>query len=154
MKEDILRLKVICTNLPGIRFEDHLPESKVKEPVYLGIQCGKDVIDQVPADRRQVTFHAEFRIGKKSDGTPNFLGPYAQGRPKDRFFYLSWGVQREPGEFQMFRRLKIRLGHIGWTPIRRSVKTGQPIVVRLRLTDDKGGPLCATPRAKHIRWEL
>ncbi len=153
MEEDVLRLRVICTDLPGIRFEDHLPGARIKEPVYLGIQCGKDVINQVPADHCQVTFHAEFRVGKKPDGTPNFLGPYAQGRPKDRFFYLSWGVQREPGAFQMFRRLKIRLGHIGWTQIRRSVKTRQPVVVRLRLTDDKGGPLCGTPRARHIRWE-
>ena len=31
---------------------------------------------------------------------------------------------------------------------------GQPLVVRLRLTDDRGGPLCATPPAANIDWEL
>lgn len=155
MEEDILQLKVVCTDLPGIRFEDTaVPEYKIKEPVYLGIQRGKEAIDQVPADRRQVTFRADFRVGKKPDGSPNFLGPYAQGGPKDRFFYLSWGVKRESGAFEMFRRLKIRLGQIGWAPIRRAMKSGKPLVVRLKLTDDAGGPLCGTPREKHIRWEL
>lgn len=29
----------------------------------------------------------------------------------------------------------------------------EPIVVELKLTDDKGIPLCATPSDKHITWE-
>ena len=44
-----LKLKVICTELPGTRFEDpygHDPE--VKEPVYLGIQCGKRLLIRFP----------------------------------------------------------------------------------------------------------
>ena len=82
-----LKLKVICTELPGTRFEDpHAHKPKIKEPVYLGIQRGKEVIEQVSADRREVVFYPEFRVGEKPDGAPNFLGPYAQGRPADRFF--------------------------------------------------------------------
>ncbi len=149
-----LKLKVVCTQLPGTRFEDpysHDPE--IKEPVYLGIQCGKEVVEQVPADRREVVFFPEFRVGEKPDGSPNFLGPYAQGRPADRFFYLSWGVVQNSGDFEMFRRLKIRLGHLDWAQVNRALESGDPIVVRLKLTDDRGGPLCATPCASHITWQ-
>ena len=92
MSEKQLKLKVMCSRLPGLRFEDpNKHEPRVKEPVYLGIQRGTEVIEQAPADRHRVVFHPEFRIGKQPDGSPNFLGPYAQGRPRDRFFYLSWG---------------------------------------------------------------
>ena len=153
MSDKQLKLKVICTELPGTRFEDpHAHKSKIKEPVYLGIQRGKEVIEQVSADRREVVFYPEFRVGEKPDGSPNFLGPYAQGRPADRFFYLSWGVVRDLGDFEMFRRLKIRLGHLDWTQVNRALESGDPIVVKLKLTDDRGGPLCATPRASHITW--
>jgi hypothetical protein len=150
MLEPLLRVKVQCTELPGRRFLD-LRDVR-REPVYLGIQRGEDVVEQVPADKSQATFVAEFRVGKKEDGSPNFLGPFAKGTAEDRFFYLSWGVRSKAGEFAMFRRLKIRLGHLGWKEIRASVARDEPIVVSLRLTDAKGAPLCATPPATHIKW--
>ena len=147
-----LKLKVICSQLPGLRFEDpYKHEPRVKEPVYLGIQRGTEVIEQVPADRCQVVFHPEFRIGTKPDGSPNFLGPYAQGRPRDRFFYLSWGVKRSD-RFNMFRRLKIRLTHLMWPEIEQALELDELIVVRLKLTDDLGGPACGTPDESRITW--
>lgn len=147
-----LKLKVLCSRLPGLRFEDpYKHEPRVKEPVYLGIQHGTEVIEQVPADRQRVVFHPEFRMGKQRDGSPNFLGPYAQGRPKDRFFYLSWGVKR-PDRFDMFRRLKIRLTHLEWPEIEQALESGESIVVRLKLTDDLGGPACGTPDESRIAW--
>ena len=154
MSERQLQLKVMCSQLPGLRFVDpYKHEPRVKEPVYLGIQRGTDVIEQVPADRRRVVFHPEFRIGKRPDGSPNFLGPFGQGRPADRFFYLSWGVKREPEQFAMFRRLKIRVTHLAWPQIDRALDLDEPIVVRLKLTDDDGGPACGTPDDSRIKWE-
>jgi len=116
----------------------------------LGIQRGEEVVERVPADRRQATFVAEFRVGKKADGSPHFLAPFAQGTPADRFFYLSWGIRKRTGEFEMFWRL--RLGHLGWREIRRSVARQEPLNVNLRLTDAGGGPLSATPPETHIKW--
>jgi hypothetical protein len=107
----------------------------------------------VPGDTKTVTFTPEFRVERKKDGTPNFLGPFAQGTADDRFFYLSWGVKDPRGGFDMFRRLKIRLGHLSAARVERACRSGEPITVRLRLTDAKGGPLCATPRPPHIEWE-
>ena len=152
MSDRQLKLKVMCSQLPGLRFEyPHKHEPRVKEPVYLGIQRGTEVIHQVPADRHRVVFYPEFRVQKKPDGSPNFLGPYAQGRPRDRFFYLSWGVKRSD-RFEMFRRLKIHLTHLEWPQIDRALDADEPIVVKLRLTDDRGGPLCGTPDDSRITW--
>lgn len=153
MDDPILQLKVVCTHLPGRRYPG-LPDaySVQKEPVYLGIQKGQEVIEQVSADRRQVTFKPTFRLGKQKDGSPNFLGPYAQGRPADRFFYLSWGIKQKDGGFYMFRRLKIRLAHLTWAQINASIETGEPIVARLRLKDGKGEPLCGGA-GENIRWD-
>lgn len=151
--EPLLQIRVRCTELPGHAFtEAQNPVGPRKEPIYLGIQRGDEVVEMVSADKSEATFIAEFRIGTKADGAPNFLGPYAQGTPQDRFFYLSWLVEKSPGHLQTFRRLKIRLGHLGWQEIRKSVKTESPLEVTLRLTDAKGGPLCATPPSTHIRW--
>ena len=154
MEDRQLELKVMCSELPGLRFEDpYNHEPRVKEPVYLGIQRGTEVIEMVPADRHRVVFRPEFRISKQRDGSPNFLGPFAQGRPADRFFYLSWGMKSEPEPFAMFRRLKIRLTHLEWPQIDRALDLDEPIVVRLKLTDDDGGPLCGTPDVSRIKWE-
>lgn len=144
-----LHVRVIGTHLPGIRH--CADDGQWREPVHVGIQKGRDVIDDVPADREQVTFDAEFDVGKQADGRPNFLGPYSQGDRHDRFFYLSWGIRSGP-HFHMFRRLKIRLGHLTWAEVNAAVASGEPITVHLQLTDKKGGPLCATPPPTHIRW--
>jgi len=149
-----LRVRVVCTDLPGTCFRDPQdPARPVKDPVFLGIQRGKEVIEQVPGDTKTATFTPEFRVERKKDGTPNFLGPFAQGTADDRFFYLSWGVKGQDGRFAMFRRLKIRLGHLSAARVERACRSGEAITVRLRLTDAKGGPLCATPRPPHIEWE-
>ena len=154
MGEISLKIKVVCTKLPGLRFDALREEhAKAKEPVYLGIQRGKKVIHSVPGNRCQVTFGAEFTIGEQADGSPNFLGPYAHGNPADRFFYLALGIRYEFEAFHMFRRLKIRFKHLTWSQVNDSIQSQKPIIVRLKMTDEEGGPLCGEPR-KNIRWEI
>ena len=155
MEQLTLRLAVQCTELPGLLLTTpaEVPPS-TKTPVYLGLQRGQEVIEQVPADRREAWFYPEFRLGKQADGSPNFLGPFAQGTTADRFFYLSWGIKGTDGTFDMFRRLKVRLGHLTWAQITAATSAAQPIQVTLRLTDKKGQPLCATPPPSHLTWHL
>lgn len=155
MAEDKIVIKLICKNLPGIRFEDpHPGQPLVREPVYLGIQVGEEVFETVPANRRQVTFIPSFRIGTRNDGSPNFLGPFAHGTPTERFIYLSWGVRKSEGKFEMFRRAKIHLSHLTWKEIKKSINSKKPITAELSLTDAKGNPLCASVKEPHIRWIL
>lgn len=143
-------LNVICTDLPGLRFEDR---GDVREPVYLGIQKGETVIGQVPGDCHEAIFQPEFHLGRQRDGTPNFLGPYARGTPARRFFFLSWGVRQDDGSFDTFRRLKVWLGDISQAQVDKSRKTGKPITVRLRMTDAHGDPNCGST-TENIRWEV
>ena len=149
MSAAILRVRVVGTDLPGSVFA---VGGERREPVHVGIQRGTEVIDDVRADAPRVTFDAEFQVGAQPDGAVNFLGPYAQGDRHDRFFYLSWGV-KSGARFEMFRRLKIRLGHLSRAKVHAAIKAGKPLVVRLKLTDAKGGPLCATPPPTHISWD-
>jgi hypothetical protein len=108
-----LTIEVVCRNLPGICFED----APGRGPVHLGIQKGNEVIEAVPADRKQVTIRPTFRIARQPDGSPNFLGDFAKGTPQERFFYLSWGVMDKRGRFEMFRRTKIHLNHLTWEQV-------------------------------------
>ena len=141
-----------CTELPGRSFCDPCTLGAAKElSVFVGVQRGRDVIEEVRADARQATFVLDFRVGRKKDGSPNFLGPFAQGPVDDRFFYISWGLGAAPGKTRMFRRLKVRLGHLTWPQLRRAAK-GEPLQVALRLTDAKGTPLCGSAKGAHIAW--
>ena len=139
--------RVVCTELPGIRFADY-------EPVYLGIQEGAEVIEAVPGDRKRVVFKPVFRIGKQANGSPNFLGPFAQGTPRQRFFYLSWGVMHEDQRFEMFRRAKIHLSHLRWDQIQKAISRGTALTVTLKLTGTKGDPVCASVKGDHIEWSV
>jgi hypothetical protein len=146
-KDGELSIEVIGTELPGIRFAEY-------EPVHVGVQKGNNVVDAVPADRKNVEFKLSFRIGVRPDGSPNFLGPFAQGTPNRRFFYLSWGVVKPGSAFAMFRRAKIYLDHIEWKHIRKAIAANKPLRVGIKLTDRKGGPVCASVRDEYLEWEL
>lgn len=142
-----LTIEVVCIELPGIRFANY-------EPVYLGIQEGADVIEAVPGDSKRVVFKPVFRIGKQADGSPNFLGPFAQGTPQQRFFYLSWGVMHHDLRFEMFRRAKIHLSHLRWDDIQKAIFQGTALKVTLKVTGTKGDPVCGSVKGANIEWKL
>ena len=56
--------------------------------------------------------------------------------------------------FEMFRRAKIHLNHLKWRNIKNAISNNVPIKVVLRLTDDKGCPLCASVRNENVNWQL
>ena len=141
-----LTIEVVCHHLPGICFKPpHSSDAETREPVYLGIQKGDEVIEAVPADRKQVTFRPTFRVTEQPDGTPNFLGPFAKGTPQERFFYLSWGAVHE-GHFEVFRRAKIHLNHLTWEQVRPAMSDNRPLKVVIDMTGKKGDPICGSIR--------
>ena len=142
-----IAFEFICQDMPGALFEQW-------SVVRLGIQHGKTVIDDVPGDEEGAVFRFTLRVApNKKTGQPNFLGPYAQGRPEQRFVYLCWGERRED-EWEGFRRAKIHLKHLTWDHIERAHQTQTPIRVAISMTDDKGGPLCASVREEKIAWQI
>ena len=154
MRDDNLTIEVVCRNLPGRCFDDlHYPDEKPREPVYLGIQKGNEVIEAVPGDRKQVVFRPTFRVTKQPDGSPNFLGPFAKGTPQERFFYLSWGVMDKKGGFAMFRRAKIHLNHLTWNEVGEALSSKRPLKVKIDMTGKNGEPVCASIRADRADWQ-
>ena len=135
-----ITILVYCHNLPGIQFEERIA-------VRLGIQKGQEVVDDVPAEGDGVTFTATLRVdGEHETGEPNFLGPYAQGKPKDRFLYLCWG-ERMAERWDPFRRAKVPLTHLDWRRLDQAWNAGEPITLTVALTDKRGGPACGTVEA-------
>ena len=151
--EFAITIRLVCRDLPGIRFVEPKDETDVREPVLLGIQRDDEAIELTPADRRQVTFKPTLRVRWHNDGAPNFLGPFVHGKPRDRFVYLVWACPRDDGTLDRFRRAKVMLRPIGRDAVLRARDEGFTPTATLRLTDDLGGPYCATVRPDHVTWD-
>jgi hypothetical protein len=135
-----------CWNLPGKQFGD-------KDDVRLGIQKGSVVIEDVPGDVTQATYAIPLRVKQNSPtGNPDFTGPFVHGAPGERFIYLCWGERKE-GNWYGFRRAKVHLNHLDWNAVETAWQTGRPIQAFIEMTDEKGGPLCASVKADKIRWQ-
>ena len=136
-----------CIDFPGRSFDG-------KTDIKVGPQKGDEVDDDVFGDAKQADFLFDLRVERNpKTGKPNFLGPYAHGKPDERFLYLCWGV-RNGRHFQVFRKAKIHLSHLDWATVETAARAKQPIEATLKLTDKKGGPLCASVKPEHIEWRL
>lgn len=145
-------IELHCCQFPGLYFPEGSGSGTKPEAIYVGLQRGEQVIDLVRGDAGNATFTASFHVTQQKDGSPNFLGPFAKGTPKERFFYLSWGVQGPLGSFRSFRRAKIPLSSLSWEKVDAAIQNRTPIRADVTLTDAKGGPVCATLKSTHLRW--
>ncbi|MEZ4865541.1 MAG: DUF5990 family protein [Caldilineaceae bacterium] len=142
-----LLIRLRCIELPGCEFDG-------RSNVRLGIQKGKDVIEDVSAAAAEIVFTCLLRVAKNSEtGKPNFLGPYAQGTPQARFIYLCWG-ERMDGAWAGFGRTKIHLQEIPWHSVEASIATGNAIEATIKMTNKKGAPLFASVGKENITWKL
>jgi hypothetical protein len=92
-----------------------------------------------------LTFDLGVRVAPGKGGAPNFLGPYAQGTPADRFVYVNAGTYAGQAETCWSRRAKIKLGGIGWELVEEALGTpGAVLEARIAGTGRDGGPCCAT----------
>ena len=140
-----LKVRIIGNQLPGLRFTE-------REPVYVGIQNKTEVVDPVPGDSKEVVF--EFKIEVVNSKDPDYRGPFIHGKKGERFLYLSWGEVRGKSGFEMFRRAKLHLSVLGSDAVKRAISKGLVLEGVLRLTDEKGGPLCASVRPPKIKWKF
>ena len=142
-----LKIKVICEGLPGeALMSSSLDAADTRQSMYLGIQQGEDMIEAVPVNQGRAVFEPSFRVMPLAQDKTNFLGPFAKGRPTQRFFYLSWAVNGEGGQLMRIGRAKVHLSHLRWSEVEESLRSGTPLCVKLSLTDKKGRPRCGSIR--------
>lgn len=139
-QQRVVKVSIECTDLPDAKWGG-------QSEIWIGIQNGKEVVQQVRLPAASVVFEFELKVGNdESDPVPNFLGPYAQGSKGDRFVYICWGMPYF-GRWSGFRRAKIPLAGLDWASIKSNSVTG-----KLKCTDAKGGPICATVKPDYFAW--
>ena len=81
--------------------------------VYFGLQKGHgsnyETVQTVELMSDDLHFEFNVRVRQGKDGDPNFLGPFVQGPPHERFVYLDIGTCAGQTNTAWSRRLKIPL---------------------------------------------
>jgi hypothetical protein len=118
--------------------------------VDFGIQSGRGAqYETLFVQQRKggdVSFDFSLTVSdERQDGSPNFLGPFAQGPPSDRFVYIDVGTYAGQKDTQWSRRMKVKLDGISWDLVRKAIgKKGLRLLARIPGKGRDGGPNCAT----------
>ena len=132
----------------------------VEEPlpgVALALQHGKDGLERPAATSpTQIVFDFAVRVGApKPDGTPNLLGPFAQGHAATRFVYICVGRRAGQATSSVDGRVKVPLTGITQAQVTALLAgSGQRLAVRLPGRNAKGEPTLATVRLPANSWKL
>ena len=132
--EQELPLRIILVKPPaGVDFALQKGHGNTYETVEKQRSNGGDLI-----------FEFSVRV-KASQGQPNFLGPFTQGTPKDRFVYIDIGAYAGQTGTAWSRRLKIPLTSITAKMIKDVVAVSKSrLETRVPGTGKDGGPACAS----------
>ena len=147
-----VEIRIEGSDLPG-RSCAASPDFPGYENIHVGVQRRNrrdEWLGMCPGDAPSVVWCLDCDVVQASTGA-DLKGPYIQGRPHERFIYLSWGTVDGDGTFSMFRRAKLWLDAIDTTVIEAARRSGR-LVARLGLTDAKGHPLCAAVRPPRVEW--
>ena len=123
--------------------------------VDFGLQSGRgsdyETVQIQRSGKGDLTFECMVTVrDNRSDGLPNFLGPFAQGPATGRFIYVDIGEYAGQSGTSWARRMKIPLTGITWELIRKAASG--TLETRVPGTGKDGGPTCATVR--DVQWEL
>lgn len=103
---------------------DATPPSADGGDYDFGLQDNKDALHAgIARADGKLQFDFDLRVATVEDEAlpPVFLGPFAFGRPQDRFVYLSWQRTAGPG---YVNRIKARLADIDWALVHAAQDCG------------------------------
>jgi hypothetical protein len=146
-------VRIEAQRLPGARCGPGPDAPDGYTGLRVGVQRRNDpseILDPVAGDAGEATWTLQCRVRETEQG-PDLLGPYVQGRPQERFIYLSWLSDQGPGPRGMFRRAKLRLDQVPAQVMTEALATGV-LRCRVDLTDEKGNPRCAALNPPAIAW--
>jgi hypothetical protein len=114
--------------------------------VVFALQRGRSELESpTVAAGEESTFALSVRVGPRSDPSPNFLGPFAQGPKGGRFVYVNAGTLAGQADSCWTRRAKVSLEGITWALVDEALAgPGKVLEARLAGTGRDGGPACAT----------
>jgi Family of unknown function (DUF5990) len=143
-----VQIRIVGTELPGrdCGAGDDFPGYS---NIHVGVQR-KNSRDELLDLHRGDAPSATWTLDCSVDGT-DVRGPHIQGRPGERFIYLSWGSVGDDGRFTMFRRAKLMLDDVPADVLAAAAASGT-LVGTLGLTNAKGHPLCARVKPPQIHW--
>lgn len=114
--------------------------------IDFGLQKGggndHETIQKQRSTTGDLSFEFLIRVREGKEGQPNFLGPFVQGPPNERFVYIDIGTYAGQQNTHWSRRLKVPLRSITW----KLIKEGKTLETRIAGTGKDGGPTCATPK--------
>jgi hypothetical protein len=150
-----VRFRVVGTRLPGLKYSRSAGALADREPVYVGIQRGREVVDLVPGDAPRAVFNFAVDVTSSPNDVLDFRGPFVHGEKGRRFVYLSWGELGADEGFSMFKRAKLHLSAIEPADLVRSLDSDAPGVEgSLELTGDDGGPICGSIVSEKLDWRV
>jgi hypothetical protein len=164
------RLHVVIegTELPGLTCQPE-PDGTVHRNIHValattvkGIAEGQPWLnvplkpglaaEPFPGDAKQARWQVTVTVRGTADGGYDFTGPSVGGDRTDRNLSLVWGDVPGDGTLQLFRGAKLRLVDVPPDVITKAMRPGHHLVARVRLTDDRGNPVCARLRPSHLTW--
>ena len=123
--------------------------------VVFQLQRGKqELVPPVRATPREIVFDFALRVGKRSTGEPNFLGPFVQGPPAGRFVYITSGTLAGQANSYWTRRAKVPLTGITWDLIERARAGNVVLESHVAGTGRDGGPACASVPLRVPGWRV
>lgn len=114
--------------------------------VGFGLQKEKsEVVDYQVSKGKDIRFSFSVRVKSGKNGTPNFLGEFTQGTPKERFIYICVGKYAGQKNTEWARRAKVNLSSIIWKQVEHALKSSKSkLVASYQATDKDGGPSCSS----------
>ncbi|MEV8565358.1 DUF5990 family protein [Streptomyces sp. NPDC051322] len=123
------------------------------DDIHVGVQARNrpdEVIGLHSGDSASAAWTLDCTVTTDA-GDVALTGPYVQNRLGGRFVYLSWVTLDGSGRPVMFRRAKLMLDAVPPEVLDAAVWSGR-LTGRLRLTDARGQPVCASVRPPRITW--
>ena len=163
-----LNIVIEGTELPGLSCQPE-PDGTVHRNIHValstkakGIAEGQPwltvplkpglAVNPFPGDAREARWEVTVTVRGSADDGYDFTGPSVGGDRTDRHLGLVWGDAPGDGTLHMFRGAKLRLADVPPGLITEAMRPGHRLVARVRLTDDKGNPVCARLRPSHLTW--
>jgi len=123
------------------------PSAADGEDWHFGLQDNRDALHPgTPRADGMLAFDFELRVAAAGDEgqPPVFTGPFAFGKPQDRFVYLSWQRTAGPG---YVNRIKARLADIDWALVQAAQESGGRLEADMSGRKAGGGKLA-------VAWRL